>query len=230
MGFAVNTEHFQPTVGYLGGTLSFLNLQSTDPDCIGKEDSRYWSFEDRRDSEQTPPAGTSTPPRTSISDSTGLFPVLLWVAIIIGALLLLFLLYAAINAFSRRRVVYRGAGGNATQSADAETERIIQSGGALQTAEDLAAQGDYRGALRLLYLSVLHKLYAMGVIDIDENRTNWELLRLLQQKGQRQIHGILLPVTRLFDRAWYGEMAISNSEYRDAFEATKAILGGGESQ
>lgn len=242
LGLIAATEHFNPSARYFNtdGLLALLSLQSTDSECDSKEDSRYWSFGGRNDSSGgsggTPSSsgsgGVSQPSSsqsTSSANLTDILQVLTWVVIIIGSIFLLYLLFLALSAFSRRRVVVNEAG-SVTESVGVETEKIIQSGGALQAAEELAAIGDYRGALRLLYLSVLHKLSLMGLIDRDENRTNWELLRLLQQRGHRQVHGILLPVTRLFDRAWYGEVAISSSEYREAYDATSAILRSGDSR
>ena len=68
------------------------------------------------------------------------------------------------------------------------------------------------------------------MIDVEKNRTNWEVLRVLKTGGHGAVHQTLVPVTQLFDKAWYGENEISASEYHTARDATESIMQSGEGE
>lgn len=88
-------------------------------------------------------------------------------------------------------------------------------------ARDLAARGDYREAVRLVYIASLRRLAGSGLLTLQENRTNWEYQRTLRSRSQ-SAYDTLLPGTRLFDRIWYGRENATKTEY----EQTVALHDG----
>lgn len=85
----------------------------------------------------------------------------------------------------------------------------------LASARLSADAGNYRAALRLTYLACLKRLSASGLLVLEEDKTNWEYQRALQRRS-RQAHETLLPVTRDFDRIWYGHRPATREEYERA--------------
>jgi hypothetical protein len=72
-------------------------------------------------------------------------------------------------------------------------------------AEDFAAAGNFREALRHRYLSLLLQLDARGVWRYDARRTNWEHITLLgRSEAKRVLVAPLGDLTRRFDRVRYG--------------------------
>ena len=82
----------------------------------------------------------------------------------------------------------------------------------LGASRQLAAEGDYRGALRLAYIASLRRLAESGQLVLQENKTNWEYQRDLQGRSPL-LYRALLPATRLFDLVWYGERTATQEEY-----------------
>lgn len=175
-------------------------------------------------SQQPPENNAGSLPPAPINQ--GLFDFLSWLAIIALAIILIFLLYMLFKNVLGRPIYREGSASGAGGSSGMGTQGFASPRDAFHMAEDLAAQGKYREALRLLYQGVLGQLASLGVIDWEKKRTNWELLRLLEQHGQLEIHKNLMPMTQVFERAWYGVRPISAAEYQMARQATQSILGG----
>ncbi len=79
-------------------------------------------------------------------------------------------------------------------------------------AEQAAAVGRYRDAIRLLYRALLSQLDAEGLIDYDQTKTNWEYLN-----ATRSVAALYKPfakLTMLFDRKWYGLEQAGVSDYQ----------------
>jgi hypothetical protein len=183
------------------------------------------------DQPNTPPS-SQQPSNNNIGSSPpaainqSIFDFLSWLAIIALAIILIFLLYMLFKNVLGRPMYREGSASGAGGSSGMGIQGFASPRDAFQMAEDLAAQGKYREALRLLYQGVLSQLAVLGVIDWEKRRTNWELLRLLQQHGQVEIHKNLMPMTQVFERAWYGETPITLAEYQMARQVTQSILGG----
>lgn len=175
-------------------------------------------------SQQPPGSNESSPPPTAINQ--GIFDFLSWLAIIVLAIILIFLLYLLFKNALGRAIYREGSPSGSGGSSGIGARGFASPRDAFQMAEDLAAQGKYREALRLLYQGALGQLASLGVIDWEKRRTNWELLRLLEQRGQLEIHKNLIPMTQVFERAWYGERPITAAEYQMARQAMQSILGG----
>jgi len=71
-------------------------------------------------------------------------------------------------------------------------------------ADQLAAQGQFREAIRHLYLALLSRLHRDGAIDYDPTCSNWEYLSNF--KGPGELKRPFRELTRRFDFAWYGNL------------------------
>jgi hypothetical protein len=82
---------------------------------------------------------------------------------------------------------------------------------ASQKAVDLAGGGDYRAAVRYLYLSALLLLDERGLLRYNRTLTNREYLQ--QVRGQPDLEDNLRWIVDEFDRVWYGFQPIDREEY-----------------
>ncbi|MGZ3873738.1 MAG: DUF4129 domain-containing protein [Mucilaginibacter sp.] len=76
--------------------------------------------------------------------------------------------------------------------------------------EKAVTQGNYRLAVRLLYLSCLKQLNDKGLIKWQIDKTNSAYLQELADPQQKQAFGLL---TRQFEYAWYGNFFIHKQAY-----------------
>lgn len=82
---------------------------------------------------------------------------------------------------------------------------------ALQQADAHSQQGDYRSAVRYLYLSTLLLLEEHGLLRYDRSRTNREYLRGVA--GEPELYSMLQSVVDVFDRVWYGFQTLDEATY-----------------
>jgi hypothetical protein len=80
----------------------------------------------------------------------------------------------------------------------------LTAGQALSRSREMALAGDYRTAVRLLYLSTLLLLEERKVLRYDRTLTNREYLR--QVADNPSLAGALRPVVDTFDEVWYGQV------------------------
>lgn len=80
-------------------------------------------------------------------------------------------------------------------------------------ADELAARGEYREAVRGLYLALLSRLHREGVIHYDTTLSNWDYL--LQFRSRREWLPSFRELTLRFDFAWYGNVPVGADGYRD---------------
>jgi hypothetical protein len=78
-------------------------------------------------------------------------------------------------------------------------------------ADQLAAQGQFREAIRHLYLALLSRLHRDGAIDYDPTRSNWEYLATF--KGPSDQKPPFRELTRRFDFVWYGNLDANEASY-----------------
>ena len=88
-------------------------------------------------------------------------------------------------------------------------------------ADELAARGEYREAVRSLYLALLSRLHRDGVIHYDTTLSNWDYLR--QFRSRREWVPSFRELTRRFDFAWYGNLPVGADGYH-AFRALCAPM------
>jgi hypothetical protein len=97
-----------------------------------------------------------------------------------------------------------------------ENNELLTSKGALKRAETLSTQGDYRNAIRYLYLSSLLVLDEQGLMRYDRSRTNREYLRSVSSKPE--LAKPLQDVIDVFDRVWYGFEGVDEKTYQSYVE------------
>ncbi len=78
-------------------------------------------------------------------------------------------------------------------------------------ADDLAAEGLFREAIRAQYLAVLARLDRTGEIDYRQERTNGEHLRTFRGLAPRR--ACFGDATWTFEVAWYGEADVGRADY-----------------
>ncbi|PZS01444.1 MAG: hypothetical protein DLM69_04940 [Candidatus Chloroheliales bacterium] len=89
-------------------------------------------------------------------------------------------------------------------------ERNLSSAQSSQRAIEQAAAGNYRDAIRYLYLTTLILLDERGLLRFDHSLTNREYL---QRLGSSRLAALLTPIVDTFDRTWYGHTLPSRDEY-----------------
>lgn len=129
-----------------------------------------------------------------------------WALLIGGLLLVLGLLVYAVRAV--RRSLLR----DASVKAAAAEEHTLSSGQALDRANIEAQAGDYRGAVRFLYLGALLWLDERKLLRYDRSLTNREYLEAT--RDDTPLHERLAPVVGTFDRVVYGHRELSEADFR----------------
>ncbi|QAT86872.1 hypothetical protein EJ065_5338 [Corallococcus coralloides] len=89
-------------------------------------------------------------------------------------------------------------------------------------ADALAAKGEYRQAVRNLYLALLSRLHRDGAIHYDETLSNWDYLRAF--RGRPEVKAPFRELTRRFDFAWYGNVPVGADGYTEFRAITAPLL------
>ncbi|RKH52609.1 DUF4129 domain-containing protein [Corallococcus aberystwythensis] len=89
-------------------------------------------------------------------------------------------------------------------------------------ADALAAKGEYREAVRNLYLALLSRLHRDGAIHYDETLSNWDYLRAF--RGRPEVKAPFRELTRRFDFAWYGNLPVGAAGYTEFRALTAPLL------
>jgi len=118
---------------------------------------------------------------------------------------------ALVLAFALRGVLANFVA-EAEAEADAEASgELLTADSALKRAQTLSAAGDYRTAVRYLYLSSLLLLEERGLLRYDRSLTNREYLRNVAHLPD--LASILRDVVEVFDRVWYGYQPLDATAY-----------------
>ena len=107
--------------------------------------------------------------------------------------------YFAIRHFSWKRALKRKA---TAVLEDDEPERTLDEW--LTLADEHAAAGRFREAVRAMYLSCLLKFDEAGVARFVRGETNWEHLNRITNSPKKPASIDFRPPTQTFDRIWYG--------------------------
>lgn len=102
-----------------------------------------------------------------------------------------------------------------------ETGEAVTSRQALQNAQQFAGAGDYRSAMRQLYLATLLLLDEKGKLRYDHSLTNREYVRAVQNDPPTA--RALRPIVETFDRIWYGFEPVSAQEFETYKDQVAAI-------
>ncbi len=94
---------------------------------------------------------------------------------------------------------------------DGSADELLTAETALKKAQTLSTGGDYRMAVRYLYLSTLLILEERGLFRYDRSKTNREYLRSVRERPE--LAETLRDVVDVFDRVWYGFQPLSQSDY-----------------
>ncbi len=139
-------------------------------------------------------------------------------AVMIGAIVLVagVLLFILIRSFKRKKTEqteFDESGGLTEQRLDQDTMSAISRPPETWAglADELAARGEYRDAIRHLYLALLSRLHRDGVIDYDPTLSNWEYLFAF--KGSSALKAAFKELTSRFDFAWYGNLGVDALAY-----------------
>lgn len=93
-----------------------------------------------------------------------------------------------------------------------EVNEPLTSEVAFQKAQNLSQGGDYRSAVRYLYLSSLLLMDERGVLRYDRSRTNREYLRSVANNPE--LSEPLGDVIEVFDNVWYGYHPVEEETFR----------------
>ena len=137
---------------------------------------------------------------------------------LIIAAVLVFLLSLFFISRSLSRSLVREA---QLEAEGSESDDLLTSKGAFKRAENLSMQGDYRNAIRYLYLSSLLVLDEQGVMRYDRSRTNREYLRSVS--SHPELANPLRDVIDVFDRVWYGYEAVDENTYKSYVEHVEEL-------
>lgn len=94
-----------------------------------------------------------------------------------------------------------------------EEEHIIKNEDIQQLIRKALAVQDYRLAIRYYYLFILQKMSDKEVIEWEQQKTNDDYLKEIQQV---EIKRPFRTITRLYDYIWYGGFVIDASKYQRA--------------
>ncbi|MBU8894969.1 DUF4129 domain-containing protein [Corallococcus sp. M34] len=113
---------------------------------------------------------------------------------------------------------------NATDSQAANTQNALSRPPEswAHLADELAARGEYREAVRSLYLALLSRLHRDGAILYDVTLSNWDYLRTF--RGRAEWKPSFRELTYRFDFAWYGNTAVGAEGYREFRALTSPFL------
>jgi hypothetical protein len=124
--------------------------------------------------------------------------------------ILVFLVWRAIGGRLGKRGAKRGV---LAEGEDAEL-LLLPPDELRVRASQFAREGNFREALRHLYISLLLVLDARGVWRYDARRTNWEHIAALRaDKSQANLVSPLSNITRVFDRVRYGNAAFGLEDW-----------------
>jgi hypothetical protein len=137
---------------------------------------------------------------------------------LIGTAVILFLLSLFFISRGLSRSLVRDA---QLEAEGSESDDLLTSKGAFKRAESLSMQGDYRNAIRYLYLSSLLVLDEQGVMRYDRSRTNREYLRSVASRPE--LANRLRDVIEVFDRVWYGYEAVDVNTYKSYVEHVEEL-------
>lgn len=85
----------------------------------------------------------------------------------------------------------------------------------LQRADELSAKGEYRQAVRCLYLACLVRIDEANIARFVRAETNWEHLRRIEISPRRPAGLDFRPTTQKFDEIWYGYKVKGESDVQD---------------
>jgi Domain of unknown function (DUF4129) len=193
-------RHSAGDLDSLGRILARPEFQwpSAQPTWLDQLRQRLWAWFQRLVTELLSRVGVGGPGGIGLGDLLAVVAVLAVAGILVYALLGLFQNFAA-----EARAPEDPGLGDESLTAEAASRR----------AQTLSDGGDYRAAVRYLYLSALLHLEEAGLLRYDRSLTNREYLRSLA--GMPELAARLQRVVEVVDRVWYGYDALDTAAYAD---------------
>jgi hypothetical protein len=104
-----------------------------------------------------------------------------------------------------------------------ETSEPLTSEGAFERAQSLSRGGDYRSAVRYLYLSSLLLMDERGILRYDRSKTNREYLRSVS--NMPELAKPLGEVIEVFDNVWYGYHSLEEETFKKYSDRVEELKG-----
>jgi hypothetical protein len=93
-----------------------------------------------------------------------------------------------------------------------DADEVLTADAAFSRAQTLSRGGDYRSAVRFLYLSALLMLNERGLMHYDRSKTNREYLSSVSQSPE--LAEPLRDVIDVFDNVWYGYHTLDEGTFK----------------
>lgn len=160
-----------------------------------------------------------------ITEVTGLRP-LAWVLFAIAsAVLAVFVFRQVRHLIEVRRLSRRVEEPAPASTAPEALERLLPSEQMARKAREFAAQGDFKQAVRYLFLAALSRLEEAQYVTYVPHKTNRAYLK--EVAGRGDLIQALRPFILVFDRTWYGEhrpvrgeFDVAHTYYRQVVRST----------
>ncbi len=104
-----------------------------------------------------------------------------------------------------------------------ETSEPLTSESAFDRAQSLSRGGDYRSAVRYLYLSSLLLMDERGILRYDRSKTNREYLRSVS--NMPELAKPLGEVIEVFDNVWYGYHSLEEETFKKYSDRVEELKG-----
>ena len=137
------------------------------------------------------------------------------VFILAGVILLAYLIRGAILRYLDSRDTQQSRKKSAFDIDSADADMVREPDVWVQQAHTFANSGDYRRAIRALFLAILLQLDRAGAIEYQRFRTNGDYLRLLRGKGYDALVQAFRPFVLDFEIRWYGDRITAENDYRN---------------
>lgn len=105
-----------------------------------------------------------------------------------------------------------------------ELDQEVTANELLDAALRLAREGDYRGAIRKLYISLLFQMDEQRIIQLESSATNRDYLRKLRLSGNARLFSAMEYLTGKFDYFWYGKFASSEADFSDFLSRYRELI------
>jgi Domain of unknown function (DUF4129) len=99
----------------------------------------------------------------------------------------------------------------------------VTSGDLLAMAAELAKQGDYRTAIRRVYIALLLDLERRGKLPLHPSKTNRDYLNAL--RAERKLYPTFSIMTGAFEMIWYGQRRATVEDFNGFVSCYKETTG-----
>lgn len=132
------------------------------------------------------------------------FQSFMWIVIIIAfvGFLTLYLKEGSISIFRKTKTI--------TENNDAESDGNIFEINYQKEIDKAIAAGDYRLAIRLMYLRLLKSLSEKGKIQYAQDKTNFDYL---VETSSKKWYNLFFNITRHYEYAWYGQFEVDSDKF-----------------